>query len=194
MPPATSLALVGAVLLLAAAPGKLRRPDDTVRALRAAGLPGGRRAVQALAAGEAVLGAAVLLRPTPVASALLGLLYLGFAAFVARALSRGTAVASCGCFGRPDTPPTAAHLGLVAVLGAGGLWAAAAGAASVPELLTGGGAAVLLATAVAAWLAWAVLAVLPATVAAARRPAAEPDDLFRLVVPPRRPAVQEAAP
>jgi hypothetical protein len=36
--------------------------------------------------------------------------YVGFAAFVGLAMSRGGVVASCGCFGRPDTPPTRLHL------------------------------------------------------------------------------------
>jgi hypothetical protein len=36
--------------------------------------------------------------------------YLGFAAFVGLALNHGWPIASCGCFGRPDTRPTPTHL------------------------------------------------------------------------------------
>ena len=50
--------------------------------------------------------------------------YLAFALFVAAALRRGTAIGSCGCFGRADTQPHPVHIGLDVAL------AAAAGAAS----------------------------------------------------------------
>ena len=76
--------------------------------------------------------------------------------------------ASCGCFGKPDTPPTRAHL-LVTALLAG---AAAATAVEPPtRLLTAqpgqlvtAGYAVLV-----AFLAWLVIAVLPTTTPAAVR-------------------------
>ena len=48
--------------------------------------------------------------PRPVTAALVALSYLCFFGIVAVARRRGGPLATCGCFGRPDTPPTALHL------------------------------------------------------------------------------------
>jgi hypothetical protein len=45
-----------------------------------------------------------------VPAALVALSYASFAAFVGYAKARRLAISSCGCFGKPDTPPTTAHL------------------------------------------------------------------------------------
>lgn len=116
--------VIAAVLVLAGAQ-KASRPDDTAGALRALHLPSHFTLVRALGGTEVVVGVAAIITFLPAVLALAAALYLGFAAFVAAALRAGTAVQSCGCFGRADTPPTALHL-VSNVVAAGTLIAAAA--------------------------------------------------------------------
>ncbi len=109
------LYLVAAGLLCVAGAAKAVRPDDTARAL-AALLPGSpslvrtRRLVRAGALVEAALGAIALAFPRPLTAALVALSYGCFAVVVAVVRRRGGPLATCGCFGRPDTPATALHL------------------------------------------------------------------------------------
>lgn len=179
--PLTGPVLAAAVVLALAAPAKLRRPALTGNALAALGLPSSRELVRALGVGELVLAGWVLVAPSAPALALLAAAYAAFAGFVAAALRRGTPLASCGCFGRPDTPPTRTHL--VLVLGAGLACAAAAlgaagavaalgtGASPVQHVVADGawwGAPLLASVAVLTWLAWVALAVLPRVADATR--------------------------
>jgi hypothetical protein len=99
-----------ALLLAVAGVAKAVRPRSTSRALRAAGLPSGAGLVRLLGAGEAVLAAAALTVAGPVPAVLVTISYASFAGFVGYAKARGLAISSCGCFGKPDTPPTTAHL------------------------------------------------------------------------------------
>ncbi len=64
--------------------------------------------------------------PGPLTGALVAAAYAGFAVFVLVALRRGWALSSCGCFGRPDTPPTPAHAVLNAGAAVSAAWWAAA--------------------------------------------------------------------
>jgi uncharacterized membrane protein YphA (DoxX/SURF4 family) len=123
-------ALVGPVvvidaLLVLAGGFKLVRPAPTAGALRSAGLPSSRAIVRALAIVEIVVGAASAITIAPAWLALAGALYVGFAAFVVRALAENVPVQSCGCFGQVDTPPSGLHV-LVNVLSALVLFVAAA--------------------------------------------------------------------
>jgi hypothetical protein len=114
------LFLVAAGLLVVAGVAKAVTPDDTARALAVtvgSGLAGRavpfrvcRAAVRAGALAEVVLGLAAVLAPRPLTAALVAVSYAVFAAVVAVAWRRGGPLATCGCFGRPDTPPTAVHL------------------------------------------------------------------------------------
>jgi Methylamine utilisation protein MauE len=99
-----------ALLLAIAGTAKAVRPLPTARALRAAGLPSSASLVRLLGAGEAVLALVALTVAGPAPAALVAISYAGFAAFIGYARARGLAISSCGCFGKPDTPPTAAHL------------------------------------------------------------------------------------
>jgi hypothetical protein len=99
-----------ALLLAFAGAAKALRPLNTSRALRAAGLPSSAGLVRLLGAGETVLAIAALTVAGPVPAALVAISYASFAAFVGYAKARGLAISSCGCFGKPDTPPTNAHL------------------------------------------------------------------------------------
>jgi hypothetical protein len=150
-----------AVLLAVAGVAKAYRPLSTVRALRSVRLPGSSALVRLLGAGEAILGVIALVVAGPLPGALVALSYAGFAAFVLYARARGGSISSCGCFGKPDTPPTAAH---VAVNAGAALIAAAAAAwpsrSPVGELARSPGTgvplvALILVTAVLAFLALA---------------------------------------
>lgn len=171
LPALTGPVLAAAALLALAAPGKLRRPASTANALGQLGLPRSTAAVRLLGVGELAVAAAVWVRPSAAVLALLAVAYLGFAGFVAVALRRGTALSSCGCFGRADTPPTLVHLAVVLAAGLAAATAAVTGSASIGEVVTAGqayGVPLLLAVGLTTFLAWAALAVLPRVVAAAR--------------------------
>ena len=109
------LYLIAAGLLCVAGVAKAVRPDDTALAM-AALVPGRsslrlvRSVVRVGALAEVALGAVAILFPRPATAALVALSYLAFFAVVAYARWRGGPLATCGCFGRPDTPPTALHL------------------------------------------------------------------------------------
>lgn len=163
-------ALAAAGLLVVAGLPKILDPGDLVRAVRSVGPRIHPLLVRVFALAEVLVGAAAILVPGRPAFAAVALLHLGFTAFVLVALSRGGVIASCGCFGRADTPPTRSHAlvtGLLALAAtalaiappADPWWAA--GPAPVVAL-------VLLAGLVA-FLAWQVMAVLPTTTPAAIR-------------------------
>lgn len=162
--------LAACALLVVAGAAKAARPADTARALGQ--LAGGEHwplarlslLVRVGALAEAALGlAAGLLVSAPLAGTVAGS-YAVFAAFVLVARARGGPLATCGCFGTPDTPPTALHaavdggLGAAAVVTAVG---AGAGARTVVTVLSGEpwhGVPLLLAAAACAWLAGLCLA------------------------------------
>jgi hypothetical protein len=110
--------LAATVLLAAAGAAKTARPSNTANVLRTAGLPSHHLVVRLGAAAEMVVAIAALVRPGLITGLLVATSYLVFAGFISMALRRGWVIASCGCFGRPDTPPTRAHL--VLNLGAAG--------------------------------------------------------------------------
>ncbi len=159
-----------AVLLAVGGAPKLARPASTAGALASLRLPSSPTLVRLLGAAEVAIAAAALLTGSRLAAALMATAYAGFAVFVAVALARPGLVRSCGCFGRPDTPPTAAHLvvnlaaaavaAAVAVIGGGRL-----DVASQPLL----GLPLVLLTAACAWFGYLALALLPRTSAKAYR-------------------------
>jgi hypothetical protein len=124
--PVTTAPYLAATLLLGAAGvAKMARPSSTANALRAAGLPASLFLVRLLASAEIAVAILALAAPGRLTGALVAAVYVAFALFIVVALHRRWVLLSCGCFGRPDTPPTVAH----AVLNAGaavsaGWWAA----------------------------------------------------------------------
>ncbi len=161
--------LAAAGLLVVAGVPKVIDPLPLVRAMRGAGLPVHRHLVRGLAVAEVALGAWALIAPGRYAAGLVAAAYLGFTAVVARVLTRGGVLGSCGCFGKPDTPATRTHLGLTALAAL----TAAAVAVAPPTgawsdvdaaTVTTAGFAVVL-----GFLAWMVMAVLPTTSPAAIR-------------------------
>jgi hypothetical protein len=175
------LYLVGCTLLACAGVMKAWRPDDTARALLPL-LPARigarirvrqmRTIVRTVALVEAGLGAVAAALPRPALAVLVAASYLLFAGVVAYARSRGGALASCGCFGTPDTPATLLHVAVDLVLGIAATVVAVvapsdATLASVLSHQPLHGAPLALLVGVGAWLTYLTLSVL-ATVQAAR--------------------------
>ena len=137
---------ITAGLLVLSGGSKVRDPDPTRGALRAAGLPSSLGAVYTLAVVELAVGASAFAVPHPIAATAVASLYLGFGVFVSYALARRLPLQSCGCFGKSDTPPgrvhvflnmsTAAVAGAIAVTGGADLFAVLADqpAAGVPYI------------------------------------------------------------
>src|SRR5262245_44762666 len=102
--------LIASVVLALAGVRKLADPAPTRGALRQMGLPWRGPVVPLLAVGEIFTGLYATIDGSRLAGlAVLGW-YAGFAVFVGVALRRAVPLASCGCLGKPDTPPTVAHL------------------------------------------------------------------------------------
>jgi hypothetical protein len=137
-----------AVLLLAAGATKVLDPSRTAGALRAVGWPSAPGLVRAGAAVEVALGASTLVVGGPVLAALVAASYLGFAWFVMTALQAGTPLATCGCIGQADTPPSPRHVAVDAVLAIGALGAAVA---TAPALVDASWPAYPVGAVVAVW-------------------------------------------
>lgn len=110
-------------------------PAPTSGALRVAGLVSGSGVVYALAVAEIATGASLLLAGGALAGWAMAGLYGAFGLFVAFALRRRIPIASCGCFGKIDTPPSLVHLVLNAVGLVGGVWAAVSHSPSLVSVL-----------------------------------------------------------
>ncbi len=148
-------AAIFSLLLILTGFAKLRRPNDTARALGAMKIPYPRIATGLVASMEVVVGTGALVLG---ASLLLGVqagLYAVFLAWVTAALVKGVPIASCGCLGREDTPPYWGHVilnGIAVAASAGGAIAGEVTVSGFPEM-----AALLLIVAVGTALGWAIL-------------------------------------
>ncbi|MHB1713069.1 MAG: MauE/DoxX family redox-associated membrane protein [Acidimicrobiales bacterium] len=167
--------LVACTLLVIAGPVKFVRPDDTARALvpitpaplrLLLGFRYLRILIRAGALIEVAVGAVALFEPGPVPAALLAATYCAFAAVVLFVRSRGGAIASCGCFGNPDTPATRLHVVVNLVLGLSGV--AVACDSPIDRTLAGAfagqplaGIPLAIACALCVWLTYLVLSSLP---------------------------------
>jgi hypothetical protein len=150
---------------------KLARPGDTARALGSVRLPASRALVRGLGAAEVGVAGVAVSAAGPIPAALLAATYTGFAGFVLLALRRGGTLRSCGCFGRPDTPPTGAHLVVnVAAAGVAGAVALHPGGRPLAGLAAEpwAGVPLVLLSALCGWLGYLALAVLPRTLRAGR--------------------------
>lgn len=101
-------AAVFSLLLIVTGLAKLVRPHDVERALSQLGLPRIGGIGYVIGGAEVLVGTAALFFPPVLA--VQAALYLGFAVWVLWALRSEVPIASCGCLGREDTPPTAAHV------------------------------------------------------------------------------------
>ena len=106
---AQAIAAIALGLLGASGVAKLVDPAPTTGAMGDAGLPSSDLLSRLLGAAE---GAAALVGLAVGGVAVLAgaVLYIGFAVFTFGALRNRTPLASCGCFGRDDTPPTVVHV------------------------------------------------------------------------------------
>ena len=168
--------LAACMLLTLAGAAKVVRPTDTARAV-ALVVPVPLTAVRALvragALGEGVVGVTALVHPSPVTAGMVALSYLGFAVFVAWVLARGGPLATCGCFGRPDTPATRLHVVVDIVLAvSAGAVATTVTPSWLPALLAHQpwrGVPLVLLSALCAWLAFLTLSPLAELGAVRRR-------------------------
>ena len=156
--------LAGCIVLVAAGLAKVARPDELAVALgRLVRMTSAsaRRAVRAVAAVEAAVGAAGFLWPAGPVSLLVVVSYAGFTAYVAYLRWSEEPLASCGCFGTPDTPATRAHIAVTATFAGAALGAALApvdgGVIDVLRAQPGAGVPLLVSAFVVAGLAVAVL-------------------------------------
>ncbi|MGE0880809.1 MAG: MauE/DoxX family redox-associated membrane protein [Acidimicrobiia bacterium] len=166
--------VIGAAVLAAAGLAKLVRPNDTARALKAAGIGGGAPLVRVLSAFEIAVAVSAAGWAHPVAAALVAVSYLAFAGFVAYALRRGTPLATCGCFGEPDSPPTVVHVVLNVLLAAAAIAATVSRPPGLTQLFAdhrAGTAALFGAALVAAALVIVAMTELPRTQLQARQTA-----------------------
>lgn len=160
--------LVACALLLIAGLMKLIRPDSTARAL-APMVPNRlrrplqfrflRSLIRIGALAEAIIGAVGIFVPGPVLAALVAVSYGVFAGVVVYVRSQGGALASCGCFGTPDTPATQLHVVINVGLALSAVAVAidAPGGGSIITVLGGQplyGIPLLAASALCIWLAY----------------------------------------
>lgn len=158
---------IASLLLVVAGAPKLARPDETARGLRSVGLPGSPLLVRLLAVGEISIGTHTLLFGGSLGALLVAVVYLGFAGFVGYALAKGGVVASCGCFGRDDTPPTWAHLILNLAAAAVALGAVAAPVTGIVDAVAEdplAGLVLVAFVAIGTWFAYLILNVLPTVI------------------------------
>ena len=153
MPPPAA-AIFSALLILTGI-AKLRRPNDTARALRSMNIPVPRLTTSLVASGEVVVGACALVLGSSLLFAVQAGLYTAFLIWVAAALVKDVPIASCGCLGREDTPPYWGHVILngIAVVAS----AAAAISGQMPVASFTEVAALLLIVGVGTTLGWTIL-------------------------------------
>lgn len=151
---------VAAVLAMVAGAAKVMRPGPVVVALRGIGVGfGSTTVVRAGAVIEAAIGGVAL--GSGWGPAILGLAatYVAFAAFVVVARST-PGIASCGCFGETDAPPSWRHVVVDVGLAIGCVGAFVAGAPGIGTVLGAqplAGIPFTVVVLVAAWLAYVVL-------------------------------------
>jgi hypothetical protein len=161
MPTVACVAMAAALLQLAAGAGKLWHPSGFVVATGRAGWAMPPSLVRAVAALEAAVAAWALAAGGTAAWALVAASYVAFTGFalVVHLTSGGSA--SCGCFGREETPVTRTHLSLTAA-------AALITGVAAAESVGGMSAVAVLPALVVAVLGYSVMVVLPPVRAAAR--------------------------
>jgi hypothetical protein len=159
-------AAIFSLLLVVTGVAKVSRPHDVEKALTSLGLPRVPHAGSILGALEVVVGVGALF--APVLLLVQGLLYLGFAIWVGLALRADVPIASCGCLGRADTPPSLAHIVLNVIAVVVSVLAGIEGTGVSVELGLGG-VAQMTVIGVGVYLSYVVLTDAAALVGARRR-------------------------
>jgi hypothetical protein len=163
--------LIAAVVLALAGARKLADPAPTRGALRQMGLPWRGPVVPAMALAEIATAATAVVVGSWWSAAALAAWYVGFTVFVAVALRRDVPLASCGCLGSPDTPPTVGHLVVDGLFAATAIGVTLDPIGAIGEVLGDqpwSGLPLLLWVGVGTYIVYLVLAVLPQTVVATR--------------------------
>lgn len=154
---------VATLLLVASGVAKARNPIPTAQALLTAGWPHRPAFVRALGGVELAAAGTMLVEPRYGAAAV-GALYGGFFAFLASVLLRDVDMASCGCTGATDTPPTWLHASFnlaVTACAAGGALLGARSTAGLVHVLGPSAVIFAVAVAIAAWLAYLIVQLGP---------------------------------
>jgi hypothetical protein len=99
------LSVVASILLIVGGTVKVARPSTTANAVGVAA-----PIVRVGAAAELTVGLVACATGAVPAVALVAASYVAFAVFVAWALWREAPLATCACFGEPDSPPTLLHV------------------------------------------------------------------------------------
>jgi hypothetical protein len=146
-------AAIFSLLLILTGVAKIRSPHDVARAIGALGLPTWTALGVLIGAAEVAVGALALFAGPGLW--VQGLLYAGFAGWIFLALRRDVPLASCGCLGKDDTPPTWAHLVMNLIAVGVSLAAAAEGPVRLIDGL--GSVAQLAVVAAGVFLAYIVL-------------------------------------
>ena len=152
---------------------KIATPAATQGALRQSRLPESRMAVRLLGLAELAVGVWAIASGSAAAGMATAVFYLGFTLFVVNALVRDLPVASCGCFGKQDTPPSWIHVTITVLGVAAGVLAAGTAPGTPSEVLgraNGSAFAFLLLTGTAFAFAYMSLTTLPKTLGAPKRP------------------------
>lgn len=162
---------IAAVLLIIGGAAKVGAPSDTATALAGVGLRIPAAVVRIGAAFEVLVGLYALVIADRAAAALVVLSFAAFFGFVWLALVRRVPIATCGCFGRADSPPSVVHL----AIDAGAVLAAAAVVVDPGAALTDvigdqplAGAPYLLLVVTGVYLAYMAMTALPRTLALVR--------------------------
>jgi hypothetical protein len=145
--------VIFSLLLIITGVAKIVSPHDVERALSGLGLPRIPYAGAIIGLVEVTVGSAAFF--SSMALLIQGVLYIAFAVWVFVALRLDVPLASCGCLGRDDTPPSWAHFALN-LIGAG---VTVAAAVDGPGNWTWGleGIAAAVVVAVGVFLAYVVL-------------------------------------
>jgi hypothetical protein len=122
---------VAAAILVVAGAAKLKKPLPVTGSLALLKLPRSTALVRGLGSLEIAIGIAALSAEPRVTYTILAGVYAAFAVFTAWALKLDKPLASCGCFGDPDTPAAPSHVLLTALAA---VTAAAAAASGTPTL------------------------------------------------------------
>lgn len=154
--PVVGIYLASASLLLVAGGQKLVDPSPLLRALLSMRLHTPRGLVRVGAAFEVLLGLAALVLDSPWVALGVAGSYAAFTAFVVLGLARGGVLASCGCFGKADVPPTRLHAVVTGSFALVALSVAGLGASGDARTVP-----LLVAAAAVSVTAYAVMAVLP---------------------------------
>jgi hypothetical protein len=162
---------IAALLLVLGGALKAVDPVETANALRGVGVPGARPIVRLGGAAEVAIGAFAIVSGGRLGGLLVALSYLAFTGFVVLALVRDVPIATCGCFGKADAPPSLVHVAVNLACAGAGLAVAIDPGVGIAHVLDEQpllGLPYLLLVAIGLYLAFLSLTLLPRALALVR--------------------------